>query len=701
MNNRFNRGQKRRGSPSGNESDKPKRFKAYPIEGSLPKIGDSPSSESMRGLKLYLVAEAGKIAGMHHLQLFDYSEIESKRLVDSLCQEDMMNPYSLAASYSRNSTSDEDNKKMQGKINDWEVNIIVKRGEVKKKLKEDHLNIQQKLIAIILGVMTGVMRETILRWVSENRTNLENPHFQGVYYLVEHLFIITGVASSDLYNSTKRELLAMEFKDDGSLTVTMFYNKLLGKIEELNNQASKDSEKITTNAAILELIFNAYCKSMILKESVSKTRNAWAEVERDVKAMGIGITTIEEFERIHMLHNTTYPLIEYKVEDLDVTLRGRLDTGGLRAAINISPRSSISSRSIQTSIAPGIPSRFSERDTEGLNAADREAIAIVESAAKDSQVHNLIVMGSAVATANSSSTLNLTQKSNATSVALNVQQAADTLDNVNMLAEIAKIKATAETTAAQEVSTLEEEALGVEYMRKKEQLISLTNTAKLEVLLPMTVMPVSMTLADRENVMLASTNAVKGLDLKLVNDLSLLKSSREAVIKAAREVEHRTSLMEPLQRQISDLQMKVDEQTKASAQATKLMLVQLQVDAIKKALLKLTPTNIINDFQQFFIRMKKSTTAYCNQCRTSSHNTSECRSKKEHREQALLAGARAKEVQKYGAAKSAKVLAEKKTAYLKTVECHNCHKLGHYKNQCPMQEKSSKGILGGAVVGKE
>jgi ribosomal protein L44E len=147
--------------------------------------------------------------------------------------------------------------------------------------------------------------------------------------------------------------------------------------------------------------------------------------------------------------------------------------------------------------------------------------------------------------------------------------------------------------------------------------------------------------------------------------------------------------------------MKVDEQTKASAQATKLMLVQLQVDAIKKALLKLTPTNIINDFQQFFIRMKKSTTAYCNQCRTSSHNTSECRSKKEHREQALLAGARAKEVQKYGAAKSAKVLAEKKTAYLKTVECHNCHKLGHYKNQCPMQEKSSKGILGGAVVGKE
>jgi len=309
MANQF-KGKKRRGSLSGNESDRPKRLKTYSTEGDTPKVGDNPSSETMRGFKLYLVAEAGKIAGMHHLQLFDYTQIENKKLVDSLCQEDLVNPYSLAASLNQNAgaQSDEDKRKMQSKINDWEVNAIVKRGEAKRKLKEEHLNIQQKLIGTILATMTGVMREAILRWVTENATNLENPHFQGVYYLVEHLFTMTGVVSSDLYNTTKRELLAMEYKDDGSLSVTMFYNKLLAKIEELNNQASKDSEKVTTNAGILELIFNAYCKSTILKESVSKTRNAWAEVEREIKEMKTSVTTVEEFERMYLVQQTTNPL---------------------------------------------------------------------------------------------------------------------------------------------------------------------------------------------------------------------------------------------------------------------------------------------------------------------------------------------------------------------------------------------------------
>ena len=101
MANRF-KGKKRRGSPSGNESDRPKRLKTSSTEGDTPKVGDNPSSETMRGFKLYLVAEAGKIAGMHHLQLFDYTQIENKKLVDSLCQEDLINPYSLAASLNEN-----------------------------------------------------------------------------------------------------------------------------------------------------------------------------------------------------------------------------------------------------------------------------------------------------------------------------------------------------------------------------------------------------------------------------------------------------------------------------------------------------------------------------------------------------------------------------------------------------------------------
>ena len=710
MSNRFNN-RKRRGSPSGNESDNPKRHKASSIEGGLPKIGENPSSETMRGLKLYLAAEAGKIGGMYQLQLFKYAEVEAKKLVEAQCQEGMPNPYSLAAAYGRNLGTEKENEKMQSKINDWEVNIITRRGEVKKKLKDEHLGIQQKMIAMVLGTMIGHMKEAILRWVSENSTSLENPHFQGVYHLVEHLFNMTGVASSDLYNSTKRELLAMEFKDEGPLPVTMFYSKLLGKTEDLNNQASKDSEKITTNAALLELIFNAFCKSKILKESVSKIRNSWAEVERDIKGMKTGLTTVEEFERLYMItsHSSNNPVPEYQVEDVNTTLRGRLEKGGSKeessTTMNLSPRSIISgvTGSGHFPTPSAAPSRFAVRDSDGLNESDRAAINQVELVAREARMENLRTMGTTVETVNSSN-LNLTQKTAQTANALQVQRDADQVVNNTLTVEIARIKAAAVNSATQEGSTLEEEALGVEYMRTKEQLISSANTAKLEALLPMTAMPVTMSIADRENVMLTSTNAVNAIDLKLVNDLSLLRNNREASLRAAREAEERSALMEPLQRQISALQMKVEEQTKASAHARMSMLLQLQVDSIKKALLKLTPTQVINDFQQFFNRMQMKSKMFCNHCRTSTHNTVECRVKKEQREQALLAGGRAKMAQREQAAKAAKSLAEKRAEYLKTVECHHCHKIGHFKNQCPSLNaaaKPSKKLLGGAEEAKE
>jgi hypothetical protein len=129
------------------------------------------------------------------------------------------------------------------------------------------------------------MKNLINRWKSENAELLLNPRYPGVFKLVKYLQTFTGVTSADLYQNSMKELIAMNFRDNGKFSVCLYYNQLLDKIDVINSQAATESEKLITNSDLRTVIVRSFSSSKLLIEKLATMREKFASVMRDIQEL--------------------------------------------------------------------------------------------------------------------------------------------------------------------------------------------------------------------------------------------------------------------------------------------------------------------------------------------------------------------------------------------------------------------------------
>jgi len=316
--------------------------KKYKSESSSVKVGDKASITMLRQFDQYLRVEAGKDDAQHHLKPFEYEVMEAEALAKASCSINTVNPYVESC---RKEDGELDAIKLaavQSKVVEFATKLSQSQVKVKKEFEELHIARQSKLVAKVIECMTGTMKEVVMRWIDARVTELKNPYFHGVVELVQFIYQQSGASSTDLYASSRKELFAMEWNDTGNFDVQMYFERLQSKIEEVNNQANTEAERLTSRSALLSLIWNAFGKSTLLAAKISEYRTAVKQLESDMMDLDPTVKCMEDFESKYILQVDQYTHVRPHV-DFNTTLNKNLSLAGGSVASPLSSRSSLAS----------------------------------------------------------------------------------------------------------------------------------------------------------------------------------------------------------------------------------------------------------------------------------------------------------------------------------------------------------------------
>lgn len=658
------------------------------------KVGPSTSQLIMRNFHKFILEEAATNGATYQLKPFDMKARLLEHMTLDGCGEDTVNPFDEDDSIT--DVTELRNLRMES------LKFITKLSQdqmrVRKLCTITHLLLQEKMIGIISKKLEGSMADSVQRWRETNSANLLNPEFHGVHHLVEHIWLQSGERSTDKFTELHRALYAM-FYVEGKGSPKEYWERVCTQTSEMNAAACKASDKILTLTQLTTLVWSVFGKANSLAHLLSEFKQRYRDVEREISDLDPTLKSAEEFEERYgaAVSDPKSPEVISFNESFAMNSR-RL--GGTSEVGNMSSAGSVATNAARTSTSTSESNGVFPRDIDKLNQSDRDKIqtliaaAVVETVQHGMQLHaTLDAIRLRPTTGRGSAAVRLIADNNETTTAIAVMNGQNTATGAARDAAIQLIKDSAVVTAALEESAEEEKLLGTEFVHLKATLKKEMEAKSLAVFLrdPIPVDPMVARL-QAQNVL----NEVTTLRNELTIEVARLTSERKLAMNVEAQEEQRRARNAPLLDSVAQLTERVEMSRPPDMTIIMAMVKkEFACTAIKKALSKLTPAVIVQDLNDLWVRTR-SQAAHCTHCKTNTHATAECRVLKGQREHAMVAQANAKtaaiEAAKVWKAKREKERAEK----LKTVDCHLCGKLGHYKSDC--KEKPKKVTLG---AGKE